>query len=140
MQCLGVVRASEYAKFERIVMEENRECKVHGLTAFGFHKDKNLPSGGRWRCKECQAAATRKNMQGVRDYATSYKLESGCVNCGYNKFARALHFAHKDPSTKTKTPAQIRNVDALKAEIDKCVVLCSNCHAEWDYGVIEITT
>lgn len=138
MQSLGVVRASEYAHFEKEEMEESRECKVHGLTAFGFHRDRRLPKEGRWRCKQCQAAATRKNLQEVRDYSSAYKLERGCLNCGYDRFASALHFAHIDPATKTKTPAQIRNLDALKVEIEKCVVLCSNCHIEWDRGFIQI--
>lgn len=55
-----------------------------------------------------------------------------CERCGYNKCNRALEFHHMDPSIKEfgiSTNIN-RNIDELKAEVDKCILLCSNCHAE----------
>lgn len=55
-----------------------------------------------------------------------------CQICGYNKCMRALEFHHKDPTQKDfGISRQLnRNIDDLKAEVDKCILLCSNCHAE----------
>ena len=55
-----------------------------------------------------------------------------CERCGYNKCNRALEFHHIDPGVKDfGISDQInRNIDDLKAEADKCILVCSNCHAE----------
>ena len=55
-----------------------------------------------------------------------------CCKCGYNKCLRALEFHHLDPTMKDFGISKRinRNIDELKAEVDKCILLCSNCHAE----------
>lgn len=61
-----------------------------------------------------------------------YKLSMGCAVCGYKKSAVALEFHHTDPSTKLFPVANVggRSFDSILMEIEKCVVLCSNCHSE----------
>ncbi len=54
-----------------------------------------------------------------------------CEDCGYNRCAAALIFHHRDPKEKEfqisgKTLAWAKVV----VELDKTVLLCSNCHAE----------
>lgn len=59
------------------------------------------------------------------------KLESGCVRCGYHRCARALHFHHlgsKDHSISQMVKSM--SWAKIKAEVEKCEVLCSNCHLE----------
>jgi hypothetical protein len=55
-----------------------------------------------------------------------------CQICGYNKCHGALEFHHRDPSEKDFTIAKIcaRKWEFLKQELDKCDLLCSNCHRE----------
>jgi hypothetical protein len=55
-----------------------------------------------------------------------------CVKCGYNKCVRALEFHHIDPSQKDFAPSQNMNMswDRIKIELDKCILVCSNCHRE----------
>lgn len=55
-----------------------------------------------------------------------------CAHCGYNKCSRALEFHHLDPNEKDFGISTIltRNVASLKAEVNKCILLCANCHAE----------
>jgi hypothetical protein len=57
-----------------------------------------------------------------------------CKTCGYSKSVSALCFHHRDPATKqfnisgnnlTKRPFR-----ELVDEVEKCDVLCLNCHAE----------
>lgn len=56
-----------------------------------------------------------------------------CQVCGYNKCENALVFHHIEPGAKdfgVSAKGYTRSWDRIKAEIDKCVLLCSNCHAE----------
>ena len=63
-------------------------------------------------------------------------LGGKCVTCGYNKCSRALHFHHVDPLEKDfNVASKIRAWDKIKNELDKCILLCSNCHAELHYDL-----
>lgn len=53
----------------------------------------------------------------------------GCVVCGYKEHHVALHYNHIDPSTKVRNVSRAASVKAVKEEIEKCEVLCANCHA-----------
>ena len=56
-----------------------------------------------------------------------------CSKCGYNKCFAALEFHHRDPSTKDFTLSHnggAPSFERLKAEADKCDLLCANCHRE----------
>ena len=58
------------------------------------------------------------------------KVWEGCSKCGYNDHPAALDFNHRDPATKFKGPAEMSTYKGsrIQAEIDKCDVLCANCH------------
>ncbi|MCA0231904.1 MAG: hypothetical protein LCH91_15650 [Bacteroidetes bacterium] len=57
-----------------------------------------------------------------------------CNKCGYSANLAALHFHHLDSTTKHfKLDARIlsnKNWESIVEEAEKCVLLCSNCHAE----------
>ena len=55
-----------------------------------------------------------------------------CCRCGYNKSLRALEFHHLDSNEKDFTISRCitKSMDTLKQEVDKCILVCSNCHAE----------
>ena len=55
-----------------------------------------------------------------------------CERCGYDKSSRALEFHHLNPSEKDFGISKVltRSIQSLKEEVDKCILLCSNCHAE----------
>ena len=55
-----------------------------------------------------------------------------CMRCGFNKFVEALCFHHRNPSLKKFTINQNYNRAWIKLleEVDKCDLLCLNCHAE----------
>ncbi len=65
-----------------------------------------------------------------------------CITCGYSKCVNALEFHHRDRKTKKERPSYIImrwKWDRVKEELDKCDLLCSNCHKEIDYREIDIT-
>ena len=55
-----------------------------------------------------------------------------CERCGYNKCMRALEFHHLNPNEKDFGISfnLSRTIEDLRAEVDKCILVCSNCHAE----------
>lgn len=59
-----------------------------------------------------------------------------CEKCGYNKCVDALEFHHLDPSEKDFTiSGKSWSYERLKKEVDKCILVCSNCHKEIHYDL-----
>jgi predicted HNH restriction endonuclease len=57
------------------------------------------------------------------------------LRCGYNKCQAALDFHHLIPEHKDVNIAHSkRTFDKLRPELDKCILLCSNCHRELHDG------
>lgn len=56
----------------------------------------------------------------------------GCERCGYDNCLSSLTFHHKDESTKKFSISNrlLNDIDTLKGEVDKCILLCRNCHGE----------
>jgi hypothetical protein len=68
----------------------------------------------------------------VKEFILSIKSQ-GCNICGYSKCFEALVFHHRNPNNKLSEISklkQYRSVEKVKREIDKCLLVCSNCHAE----------
>lgn len=55
-----------------------------------------------------------------------------CSSCGYHRSIQALDFHHPDPKGKDFNISRNANRawKAVKVEVDKCILLCSNCHRE----------
>lgn len=77
--------------------------------------------------------AVRKRRKKIRILSVEYK-GGKCESCGYNRCIEALEFHHTDPmkkdfniSSKGYTRSWKRRV---QEELDKCVMLCANCHRE----------
>ncbi|MCK5610090.1 hypothetical protein KAR91_49915 [Candidatus Pacearchaeota archaeon] len=63
--------------------------------------------------------------------ALEYK-RGKCQLCGYDKCVKALEFHHVQPEHKRFTISQglEKHWPSLKKEIDKCLLVCKNCHTE----------
>src|ERR1044072_4247109 len=55
-----------------------------------------------------------------------------CQRCSYDRHYAALEFHHRDPSAKDVqwSKLRLRSWKAILAELDKCDLLCANCHRE----------
>jgi DNA invertase Pin-like site-specific DNA recombinase len=54
-----------------------------------------------------------------------------CELCGYNKSVNALQFHHLSPNEKDFTiSGKSYSFERLKTEVDKCMLVCANCHHE----------
>ena len=64
-----------------------------------------------------------------------------CAKCGYDKCQRALSFHHINPKEKDfdlSSKGLTRSWERIKKEIDKCVLLCANCHMEVHDGITQL--
>jgi DNA-binding transcriptional ArsR family regulator len=110
------------------------ECPRHGSTEFWLDKR------GGYRCLRCRSEAVSKRRRRLKAILVE---DSGghCEVCGYNRCVAALHFHHRDGSTKAFGLADrgyTRSLDTVRREAAKCVLLCSNCHAEVEAGMVTL--
>jgi hypothetical protein len=116
--------------------------QVKPLTEYNNHK--NRPDGVQFNCRDCQGAYAKANPR--KEYARAWQeqrrtenrerfsqwLEDNhCIDCGESDIV-VLELDHIDPDTKDKAIADLMknsfSWERIKAEIDKCVVRCANCH------------
>jgi hypothetical protein len=110
-------------------------CPKHGEAEFV------LRDGGTFRCARCRIEAVTARRRRVKE---TLVFEAGgcCQVCGYDRYRRALAFHHVDPRTKVRTIANRGStvaIETLRAEAQKCVLLCHNCHAEVEGGVMQVS-
>lgn len=87
--------------------------------------------------KQKYAASRSKNKSARAAWVQEIKSKLQCKSCGFKDW-RCLDFHHRNPSEKFKGIClMVRDgysEDAILAEINKCDVLCANCHNEHHYG------
>jgi hypothetical protein len=83
-------------------------------------------------CKSCLNKRSIQFQNDKKDECIKYK-GGKCIICGYNRCRNALEFHHLDQKNKDfEIGYSIRRkkIEEIKLELDKCVLLCSNCHRE----------
>jgi len=75
--------------------------------------------------------SVRKSKQKLHSWYSDFKSTLRCKKCGENHIS-CLEFHHLDPSEKEFGVSNLVKLNKTKEEvlneIDKCIVLCSNCH------------
>lgn len=111
-----------------------RECELHGWTT-----DVRI-GGRRYRCGRCNVesvAARRRRMKEI------LVREAGgrCLICGFARYIGALQFHHVDPASKEFSVSRdgvTRSLRRAREEAGKCVLLCANCHAMVEAGLLDL--
>ncbi len=81
--------------------------------------------------------AVKKRREKIRQSSIEYKGAKCCI-CGYDKCKNALEFHHLDSSQKDfglSNKGYTRSWTKVKRELDKCVLVCANCHREIHAGL-----
>ena len=85
---------------------------------------------GQYTTKEGRNERARLYQRRKREVTTAIKLASGCVDCGYKEHPAALQFDHVRGIKHADISAVAKfSWDSLMAEIEKCDIVCANCHA-----------
>lgn len=109
-------------------------CKRHGETSF-------VREGrGYYRCKRCRLKRVAQRRRTIKRKLVE---EAGgkCVICGYSRYQQVLEFHHLDPSLKKfqlSHNGATRSLARSRAEAQKCVLLCANCHREVEAGITAV--
>lgn len=96
-----------------------------------------------WYKKRCEQKGyieklrkqANKRNKDIKRFLAEYKIEKGCKDCGYKKHHSALEFDHIK-GKKEINMAFAKSINQAKREIEKCDVVCSNCHRVRTYNRI----
>lgn len=84
----------------------------------------------RWMCFSCERLVLDKRRDEYKEEYLNYKKTLSCNRCGNNDY-RVLQFHHTNSDKEFNVSSKIgqRKLSSLMKEIDKCEVLCANCHS-----------
>ena len=122
------------------------ECKIEKETIL-FNKNKSRKDGLQSRCKTCDQNKAReryrsipserknarlrgkKNKEVNRQFVYEFLKKNSCSHCGETDPV-VLEFDHIEPSKKYREISKLVSYSrkTLEKEIEKCQVLCANCH------------
>jgi DNA-binding CsgD family transcriptional regulator len=130
---------------DQLVNEINKYYESHTIeevsTKFNISRSTVVKYVENKRIKLSEEELKIKNYVKVKNYrqkikqiAVEYK-GGKCVICGYDRCVRALEFHHEDPNEKEFhiSSYKVLSWDKLQNELDKCILVCSNCHKEIHY-------
>lgn len=86
------------------------------------------------KCKHCQTLCDKTRTE---DIILKIVGVYSCKICGYSKCKQALEFHHLDPKLKEYqiTNLNTHKEDTIVKELEKCILVCANCHREIHYGL-----
>ena len=110
-----------------------RECEAHGWTDF-------IRTGteGRYRCGRCNSESVASRRRRIKEILVA-EAGGSCIACGFDAYLGALQFHHRDPGEKAFALSRdgvTRSLAAVRREAHKCVLLCANCHAMVEAGLL----
>ena len=116
-----------------------------------FVKNKFRKEGLQSRCKKCDCEYKASKYKEKREelilkakhkreakvqWMREYRQTQHCVKCGESRWY-VLDFHHRDPNEKELSVAEMLmrgfGIERMMKEIDKCDVVCANCHREIHY-------
>jgi len=134
---------------ERMIRFRNGEhlcgkCKQYKSLS-EFYKCKENTLGLRFECKQCAKERWVSPKYSFKKAQLNYSLKTywvtimggKCQRCGYNEFNSGLEFHHVNPNKKIAHPYKAINTNNKQkaaSELDKCCLLCSNCHRTYEAG------
>jgi len=121
-----------------------------------FHNCKSKKDGKQPYCKSCLIVATKKDYRvnnrkrvfserakakrdEIRGIFNSIRAHNVCAFCDESTLC-CLDFHHLDPKQKDLSVSRLsfaKSKDRMLKEMQKCVVVCSNCHRKIHAGLLE---
>lgn len=107
-----------------------RDCKWCSLKRVSTWWKKTTPEQRKKHYKASVATDAFRIERNVR-WLASYLKEHPCNKCGATNIL-ALEFHHREPKDKKYRVSELvstgKSLERIFKEVDKCDVLCSNCH------------
>lgn len=109
------------------------------LNGENFYKNKSAVRF-QYLCKSCSNELAQERQRNIKKQSVEFK-GGKCKICEYDKCIGALDFHHLNKNEKEfgiSTRGGL-TFEKLKNELDKCILLCKNCHSELHAGLISLT-
>lgn len=116
---------------------KNKKCKKCEIikSTKDFYKGKSRGKNGQvWDyfdpyCKVCRLKYSKSRQKQIKKQAIEY-LGGKCTKCGIVDESCIYDFHHLDPSKKELSLGKRggKSFKSIKPELDKCILLCANCH------------
>lgn len=130
-KCHEVKPLDQYCKSSKGKMGVQPACKACMNVAYTASRKKKQ--------QHYQDVAKKRKLRNV-EWLKEYKAGLHCVLC-FEEDESCFDFHHTDPATKDGTIADLvygRSTQGLLLEIEKCVILCANCHRKVHAGKISL--
>jgi len=119
--------------------ECSKKFKISRTTVVKYVKNKFT--------KKSKEEKNKENYERVKSYRQRMKEKlveykgGKCQLCGYHKCITALEFHHLNPNEKDFGISRYSNLkwDSVVSEVDKCIMVCSNCHREIHAGLRDVS-
>jgi DNA-binding transcriptional ArsR family regulator len=105
-----------------------------------FTADGGTMGDGYYRCAKCRSEHVARRRRKVKDILVE-EAGGSCRLCGYDRYAGALEFHHLDSAKKSFSLGHkgvTRSLELAREEARKCILLCANCHAEVEGGILKV--
>jgi len=121
----------------RIILATKKQIAEASLRYYHANKEKCAEKARNWRRnnKEYIKEKQRETKRQRKLWAINY-LGGTCQSCGGVFHPAVYEFHHLDPITKDRDPSKMMSlsVDRLQNELNKCELLCANCHRLRHHG------
>ena len=137
-RCCGNEDCIEKKKEEKQIISKRKHYNKNIKKTTNKFKKQDAENSKNYRRNHKGQLNKRKRARNreMRDWLDNIKKSKKCSKCEEDKFY-ILDFHHLDPNEKEKGISQAVNCGygrkRIQAEIDKCIVLCRNCHGELYY-------
>ena len=118
-------------------LQNRKFCLI--CSPYKHHNTRDLtkpPTKSELEKRKTSAAMVTKYRKRLKRKLIEYK-GGKCQRCGYDKdIPNVYDFHHRNPDEKefTISSNMSKSFDILTEEVDKCDILCKNCHAEIHYS------
>jgi transposase len=131
---LATQRARRRQASSRQQRELLLDCPRHADTIYRRRRD------GGYRCSKCASEAVSRRRRRIKHILVE-DAGGSCRLCGYSRCVAALGFHHLMPIDKRFALSHrgvTRSLERAREEARKCVLLCANCHAEVEAGLVDL--
>ena len=127
-------KASHYISFKNCLKCGVSLKNIHGHQKYCsmecYEKEKYERRKGRLLNDEFREKTNKQQRDKRKEliaFLRSYKMKLGCIDCNYASHHAALQFDHVR-GEKLKNVCHCKSIESAKLEIEKCDVVCANCH------------
>jgi DNA-binding CsgD family transcriptional regulator/transcription elongation factor Elf1 len=149
----GILNENMFKKIDIATIQKINELYQSGLTSIQVAKELDIAKSTvlkyieKVRKNKLSDAEVKKNKVKhvihwrikAKKLLVEYK-GGECERCGYNKCIDALEFHHKNKNEKDfSISGKSWSFEKLKNEVDKCILVCANCHREIHFEIKNIS-